>query len=152
MKTLARSDDQRTILNRLAQVRSDNPRAWGKMTAPQMICHLSDSFRSKLGEIQVQPAENLFKRSVLKWGALWIPLPWPHGFRTPPELDQEVGGTAPTEFETDKKKLVCLTRQFASSPARLSTARHPFFGKMSESEWMRWAYLHMDHHLRQFGC
>ena len=28
---------------------------------------------------------------------------------------------------------------------------HPFFGAMSSSAWLRWGYLHMDHHLRQFG-
>ncbi|HEV2663419.1 MAG TPA: DUF1569 domain-containing protein [Blastocatellia bacterium] len=28
---------------------------------------------------------------------------------------------------------------------------HPYFGAMSESQWMRWGYLHCDHHLRQFG-
>jgi hypothetical protein len=28
---------------------------------------------------------------------------------------------------------------------------HPIFGRMSHREWLRWAYLHADHHLRQFG-
>jgi hypothetical protein len=28
---------------------------------------------------------------------------------------------------------------------------HPIFGAMSERAWLRWGYLHMDHHLRQFG-
>jgi hypothetical protein len=28
---------------------------------------------------------------------------------------------------------------------------HPMFGKMSAKDWMRWGYLHADHHLRQFG-
>ena len=29
---------------------------------------------------------------------------------------------------------------------------HPIFGRMSRGAWLRWAYLHMDHHLRQFGA
>jgi prephenate dehydrogenase len=28
---------------------------------------------------------------------------------------------------------------------------HPMFGPMSPEDWMRWGYLHADHHLRQFG-
>jgi hypothetical protein len=28
---------------------------------------------------------------------------------------------------------------------------HPIFGPMSEAAWLRWGYLHADHHLRQFG-
>jgi hypothetical protein len=33
----------------------------------------------------------------------------------------------------------------------LEGREHPFLGKLSRAEWLRWAYLHMDHHLRQFG-
>jgi hypothetical protein len=28
---------------------------------------------------------------------------------------------------------------------------HYFFGRLSEREWARWGYQHIDHHLRQFG-
>jgi len=28
---------------------------------------------------------------------------------------------------------------------------HPIFGAMKPWDWMRWGYLHADHHLRQFG-
>jgi Protein of unknown function (DUF1569) len=28
---------------------------------------------------------------------------------------------------------------------------HPIFGPMTAKDWMRWGYLHADHHLRQFG-
>ena len=152
MKSLSNVNDKQVLLKRVAQVRSDSPRVWGKMSAPQMICHLSDSFRSKLGGKEVAAADNLFRRTVMKWGALWVPLPWPRGIKTVPELDQQGGGTRPAEFEGDRQELISLTVQFAAKPAFLATARHPFFGKMSINEWMRWAYLHMDHQLRQFNC
>ena len=29
--------------------------------------------------------------------------------------------------------------------------RHPVLGPMTRANWMRWAWLHTDHHLRQFG-
>jgi hypothetical protein len=28
---------------------------------------------------------------------------------------------------------------------------HSIFGSMTNQDWMRWGYLHADHHLRQFG-
>jgi hypothetical protein len=28
---------------------------------------------------------------------------------------------------------------------------HPIFGRITRAEWLRWGYLHADHHLRQFG-
>jgi hypothetical protein len=31
------------------------------------------------------------------------------------------------------------------------TRDHPFFGSMQHADWMRWGYLHADHHLRQFN-
>jgi hypothetical protein len=152
MKTLSDPATQQSIIDRLQQVRSDSPRAWGKMSAHQMICHLSDSFRLVLGEKPASSVETFFKRTVMKWAALSLPIPWPHGTPTMPEVDQELGGTPPVDFEKDRQEVVSLTERFAGQPAWLATAKHPFFGKMSVGEWMRWAYLHMDHHLRQFNC
>ncbi len=152
MKTLANPQDKQSLLERLARVCSDSPRAWGKMSAPQMICHLCDSFRLALGEKCVTPVDNFISRSVVKWIALELPVPWIHGIKTVPEVDQLVGGTPPAEFGTDKRELDSLTERFTGKPACLATAKHPFFGKMSVEEWMRWGYLHMDHHLRQFNC
>jgi len=152
MRTLANPDDKKLLLERLTRLRADSPRAWGKMSAPQMVCHLCDSFRSKLGGKEVRSGANLFTRTVLKWWALRMPLPWPHGIGTPPELDQLIGGTPPEEFGKDREILIALTEQFVTQPGKLDSASHVFFGKMSVEEWMRWAWLHMDHHLRQFSC
>lgn len=152
MKTLANSEDKAALLRRLAVVGRDAPRAWGKMSAPQMICHLSDSYRVISGEKSASSVANAFTRTFVKWVALSLPVPWPHGTKTMPEVDQLAGGTPPADFEADLRELIALTERFANKPAFLATARHPLFGKMSMDEWMRWAYLHTDHHLRQFGC
>ena len=152
MKNLGDPEDKRLILERVAKVRIDSPRAWGKMSAPQMICHLNDSFRLTTGEKHASSVENFFKRTVMKWSALSLPIPWPHGLGTMPEMDQLGGGTPPVEFEADRQELISRTELFVNKPERLVAVRHPFFGNMSVYEWMRWGYLHMDHHLRQFGC
>jgi hypothetical protein len=39
----------------------------------------------------------------------------------------------------------------ASAQKDFQWDRHPLFDAMSERDWMRWGYLHVDHHLRQFG-
>jgi hypothetical protein len=152
MKTLSSPADKQSILQRLAKLRSDSPRAWGRMSAHQMICHLNDSYRVALGEKQAAPKDNLFTRTVMKWGALSLPIPWPHGINTTPELDQLVGGTPPVDFEKDQQELVSLTERFIGKPAGLASAKHPTFGRMTVEQWTHWAYLHMDHHLRQFNC
>jgi hypothetical protein len=120
------------------------------MSAHQMICHVSDSFRMLIGQKAVSEASGLPQRTVLKWIALYAPLRWPAGVMTRPEVDQELTGTRPGEFECDLDQLEALMEQVTSMPA-FKTARHPIFGPMSHAAWLRWGYLHMDHHLRQFG-
>ena len=85
MKTLSNPRDKNELLLRFANVRADSQPRWGAMSAHEMICHLSDSFRVSLGEKHVSPATSLLKRTLLKWFALWVPLRWPHGFKTLPE-------------------------------------------------------------------
>lgn len=87
----------------------------------------------------------------MKYGALYMPMKWPHGVKTRPELEQGVGGTPPAEFETDRRALLGTIEEFLQQPRAFEFRPHPMFGAMSEKEWMRWAYLHCDHHLRQFG-
>ena len=60
----------------------------------------------------VSPATNLFTRTILKMVALWVPIPWVHGFKTRPEVDQRQGGTQPVEFASDIQKLRILFDQF----------------------------------------
>ena len=115
-----------------------------------MVCHLGDSFRLMFGEKSASSDTSLFKRTGLKWLALWVPIPWAHGFKTRPELDQELGGTKPGQFDQDVRTLRSLFDRFCSENGDLHP--HPIFGPLSKSERMRWAYLHIDHHLRQFGA
>jgi len=43
-----------------------------------------------------------------------------------------------------------LLARFAGTSAA-EMPPHPIFGQMTRAEWLRWGYLHTDHHLRQFG-
>ena len=70
MKSLLNARDRNEILERLAKVRPNSQSRWGKMSAHQMICHLSDSLRAGLGEKYISPSTNLFTRTILKTLAL----------------------------------------------------------------------------------
>ncbi len=148
-KTLGNPADKAEIFSRIEQLKPDSPRQWGKMTAHQAICHLNDSFLCRFGERSSTDNSNFFSRTVMKWFALEVPVPWPHGVKTMPENDQLIGGTPPVEFERDRVQLKALIERFCQSLDNSSP--HPLFGQMTEAEWMRWGYLHCDHHLRQFG-
>jgi hypothetical protein len=151
MKTLANQLDREAIVRRMSLVRPDLERRWGKMSAHQMVCHLADSFRGVMGEKELSVKPGTFGRGVFKWVALYSRLPWPHGVKTMPEADQLIGGTRPVEFEADREALRVLFERFTREPRDFVLRKHPMFSVMSAADWMRWGYLHMDHHFRQFG-
>ncbi len=148
MKNLFEQSAQAEIAARLKTVRPGSPRKWGKMNAHQMVCHLADSYRGVMGQKPVSTKTGLFQRTIMKWGGLYFPMPWPKNIPTMPEMDQLAGGTPPVEFQRDVAELTALMTKFLTS----KKVPHPIFGAMNDQEWARWAYLHMDHHLRQFGC
>ncbi|MGB2714245.1 MAG: DinB family protein [Vicinamibacterales bacterium] len=151
MKTLAHPADAAEILRRLQNVRANSARRWGRMTAHQMICHLGDSARMALGRTRVVPTGGMIHRTLVKVVALYAPFTWRTGILTNPEIDQECGGTKPAEFRADVKDLEALVEVMTTDAANLDGQVHPIFGRLSRAAWLRWAYLHMDHHLRQFG-
>ena len=151
MATLLDGAEKRRVEVRVRQLRPDSVRQWGRMTPHQAICHLNDSFKVALNERPVAPLDWPLK-AVVRFVALQTPLPWAKGrIKTVPEVDQGAGGTAPVEFELDRGELLALMERFCCAADYQYSPTHPIFGPMTARLWRRWAYLHMDHHLRQFG-
>jgi hypothetical protein len=151
LKSLDDPSCKQEILNRIGKVRHDSPRRWGRMTAAQMICHLNDSFLGVMGEKPITIEPKFRARKLVKFIALYLPMHWPKGVPTRPEFDSQIGGTPPADFDSDKRALLALVKRFTEQPPRFQFQPHPMFLEMSAPEWMRWGYLHTDHHLRQFG-
>jgi Protein of unknown function (DUF1569) len=154
MKTLAKAEDIEEIRGRIGLLTPVDAPLWGSMSVGQMVCHLSDSFEVSMGERAASALKPPLPRPLVKWLALQAPMKWPKGVETVPELNQCKGaGTAPATFEADAARLLGKLESFAAASS-LSvglSATHPIFGAMTMAEWMRWGYLHCDHHLRQFG-
>jgi len=79
MKSLSEANDRQEVLRRIARLKADQPRAWGKMSCHQMVVHLSDSFLCPMGEKVVSRASVPVPRGIYRWVALNMPMPWPHG-------------------------------------------------------------------------
>ena len=152
MKSLKNPACQLETLQRIRTLSADSSRQWGKMTVGQMVCHLTDGFQMATGERPVQEVSSLWTRTGLRWVALYLPLPWPKGVQTLPEVDALRDGTAPTEFANDLERLEGAVQTFVELAKAGRCGRHPFFGALSPDQWLRWGYLHADHHLRQFGA
>jgi uncharacterized protein DUF1569 len=136
---------------RVLQLRPDSARQWGRMTPHQAICHMSDALRMSLNERPVAPSDGRLQ-PLIRFVALTLPMPWPRGrLKTVPEAEQGIGGTPPGDFERDRRDLLELMARFCAAGADGLCPTHPIFGPMTTDHWKRWGYLHMDHHLRQFG-
>jgi hypothetical protein len=120
------------------------------MSAHQMVCHVADALRLITGQKPAGREPRLHERTLLKWVVLYVPLRWPAGILTSPGLDQDQGGTRPVAFAADVAEVEALLERVLQSPGDRLT--HPVFGLMTHGAWLRWAYLHTDHHLRQFGA
>jgi len=150
MKTLKSLTEQKELRLRLALLLAEDKARWGRMSAHQMVCHLDDSYKVPLGLKTASPATGLLQRTVLKRSALWFPMQWPKGFPTLPEVEQGKGGSLPVDFRQDLASLLSTLSRFCED-LPTPCLHHPMFGRMTTDDWMRWGYLHADHHLRQFG-
>lgn len=136
---------------RVHRLRPDSVRRWGRMTPHQAICHMSDALRMALNERPVAPMGGPLA-PLIRFVALSLPVRWPQGrIKTVPEVEQGLGGTPPGDFERDRTELLELMTRFCATPPDGFCPTHPIFGPMTMDRWTRWGYLHLDHHLRQFG-
>jgi hypothetical protein len=148
MKSLASVEVLAEIRGRLRTVRVDDRARWGKMTAKQMVRHLRCSYEMALGDRAVGPVEGL-PPVVMKWLALRSGLRWAKNIQTMPELKRAIAERSETEFDVLVRATIERMERLARGAPCVPT--HPMFGPMSDADWLRWGYLHADHHLRQFG-
>lgn len=149
MRSLSRESDHQLLISRLRAVSPQDTAHWGRMNVYQMMHHVSDALRVTLGEIKVGESGTLFHRTLMKWGALWVPTHWPKNVPTRPEIDQCLLDKPTGDMSALKADALHQLARLCQ--ASLNGVRHPFMGTLNQKEWMRWGWLHTDHHLRQFG-
>ena len=148
MKSLASVEVLSEIRGRLRSVRFDDRARWGKMTAKRMVRHLICSYEVALGERAAEPMEWPLP-VVIKWIALRSGLRWRKNIQTVPELKRAIAEHSDVEFDVLMRAVVESMEAVARGTHYAPV--HPMFGPMTPEDWMRWGYLHADHHLRQFG-
>lgn len=138
------------LIERMASLGPDTGRRWGTLSPHAAILHMRDGLRWATGEMEVTPVRLRVPTGLMRWLALRLPFPWPHGAPTLPELDQAAKPPPSSAFDQDRDDLVAHLERFARG-GEVVRPRHPVFGWMTERDWGIWAYRHTDHHLRQFG-
>jgi uncharacterized protein DUF1569 len=147
MKTMWDGEAQREVCDRVARLVPDRKAEWGRMSAPQMVCHLSESLKMALGELPVAPKNVPIRYPPLKQILIYL-APFPKNVPTAPELLVR----SPGDWSEDVADLQSLVERFAARRGAGQWPDHPAFGRLSERAWGVLVYRHMDHHLRQFGA
>lgn len=149
MKNLSDATCVEEVRSRIAALRPIDIGEWGHMTVGEMVCHLREAFTGAAGEPKWQLMLGApLPPAMMRLMALKIPVQWPRNIETVPELKQ---GTVlpPSAWDADRVGLDGALGVFLA--CKQNHNPHPIFGAMKPWDWMRWGYLHADHHLRQFG-
>ena len=138
---------RKQMIARLRSLTPESQRLWGRMTAPQMIAHLSDQMLHCVGEGAPQPRPGVLRWPPVRFAAIYL-LHWPKGqIKGPPEAF----ATKPTSWEQDVAGLESLIERFAARDLSESWPDHALFGHMTGRRWAVFVHKHFDHHFRQFG-
>jgi hypothetical protein len=149
-KTVANPADCEEIQRRMAALGPESQRRWGSMSIGGMLCHVDDSYRAVIGERPFSVAKLGIPPWFAKFVALHAPMQWPRNLMTSESVRQGGGGTPPVEFAQDRARLLKTFERFCGCTQLMTV--HPMFGGMKRADWLRWGYLHADHHLRQFSA
>ncbi len=126
-----------------------NAPVWGTMNAQQMALHVGDASAAALQQREFVSKPRSGPPGLRRLLFFYLVPRMPRGIRS--GADPASAAVEPAAFGRDLERAVDLLQQLAAAgPAQLCP-KHPIFGPMTRAHWMRWAYLHTDHHLRQFG-
>jgi hypothetical protein len=149
MKNLFEATSVKEVKDRLALLKPDSPRQWGKMTAPQMVAHCASGMELAVGD---KNPPRMFMGRLMGWVVKPMMLkdgePMRRNSPTMPELIVQDD----RDLNSERERLLKLIDRFADAgPAGCTKHPHSFFGPMTPQEWAILLYKHFDHHLRQFG-
>jgi len=137
-----------TLRLRMAQLTPETQRQWGKMGPAQMLAHCSAAMEVSVGDKVMRQVllGKLFgkraKASLLSGKPIGHNLPTDKSYIVNDDRDLDV----------ERQRLVALIDRFQTGgPEKCTKHPHSFFGTMTPEEWSALNYIHLDHHLRQFG-
>ena len=148
MKNLFEAATVEEVKGRIAQLKPDSERLWGKMNPAQALAHCSAAMEMAMG---AKKPPRIFIGRVLgrfaKKSMIVNEKPMPRNVGT----DKSLVVSDERDFGVERQRLSEFTDRFAAGGAGECT-RHPhfFFGPLTPVEWAALMYQHLDHHLLQF--
>jgi len=135
---------------RLAQLKPDSKRQWGKMDPAQALAHCSKAIEMAEGKINSpriligRLLGPIAKKSLIQKG---------EPMRRNSMTDKNCVVEDERDFMVEKQRLLeSIDRFVTAGPEACTKHPHFFLGPMTPVEWAALNYQHLDHHLRQFGA
>jgi hypothetical protein len=149
MKDLFAAATLEDAKRRIALLRPESERLWGKMSVAQMLAHCSATMEMAVG-LTFPPRRfvgrlvgPIAKKAILTQGK---------PFRRNSPSDNSLIIHDDRDFETERQRLCALLDRFqAGGPEGCTKHPQSFFGPLTPAEWAAFMYIHLDHHLQQFG-
>jgi len=137
------------VILRAAQLHENSKPAWGTMNAAEMLRHCSAALAATLSTPkEIKPTT--LKQRIARFAMLNFIPAFPKEAKAPDVLDMKKNKMAvddlPKELESFNNQVVQFVQH--QQPILVS---HPYFGAMSNKQWGILTWMHLDHHLRQFG-
>jgi hypothetical protein len=136
------------VKKRMAQLTSETPRLWGKMAPAQMLAHCSVGMEVSMGDRVLRQKfigkifGKIAKSSMLSGKPIGRNMPTERSYIVEDDRDLNV----------ERRRLSVLIDRFQTGgPDKCTKHPHSFLGNMTPEEWSALNYIHLDHHLRQFG-
>jgi hypothetical protein len=149
MKNLFEAARAGEVKQRIAQLRPDSERLWGKMNPAQALEHCSRGMEMALGD---KTLPRVLVGRIMGWIVKPLALGNDEPMRRNSPTAKELVVQDERDLVTERARLCGLIDRFAAAGPKGCT-RHPhaFFGRLTPEEWAILMYKHLDHHLRQFG-
>lgn len=146
MRSFFEKEAQEELRTRFQSLQSTTGSEWGKMTPAQMLAHCTAAMQVPLGDLQLKKTALsligwMFKGMLVSDRPFGKDSPTANEFRIRDERD----------FATESGRFIETFDKLGKGPSSITCHRHPFFGKMTDSDWGHLMYKHLDHHFRQFG-
>jgi len=146
MASIYNAQDNQELISRIEKITPNAPALWGKMNAVQMLKHTKAATDVAFGSVDLKI--NFFMKLL---GRILKNKVFNSDFKRNSPTAPEFIFTEDYDFEASKEELISNIKTFANGPSVIKVIDHPFWGKMTNDDWDKLMWRHLDHHLRQFG-
>jgi hypothetical protein len=137
------------VIYRVLKLQPQSTRKWGTMAVTEMLHHCSTANQLILN-YSIQNKKSTFKQKLIRVVVLHFLPAFPKNIKAPKQVVQMQSKISTKSFEEEKNYFIETINQFPEHqfPEKMY---HPSLGNLSPKQWGVATWMHMDHHLRQFG-